>query len=314
MPVAVAEGAGAGVEIGRVEGSKGALRSALLFPPLLLILAMVGHRHEAVYEGFLTRFTTLLGGTPLYLTLLASAAFYAYAALRRVAMATEALAASLAALAVVGPGTLDLGGLVSPRPMPILAVAALQLGLGLRRRESWRFLVGACCLAVGATIGLAGTGISHPGPISFLLTLVVVLVVGAAYDDLLGRQLRLIGASMVVLACLPAMTGRLEGSGAIPAWAVVLYPPAMAALIAGYGLALGHRASRISAQLILAVWLVTAGWRGYLALRQVVLGLDDLALGMAAFALAVFVSVAKGGVPPGKIAMSGRELLDTPEV
>ena len=126
------------LEIGRVEGSKGALRTALFFPPLLLILAAVGHRHEAVYEGFLTRFTTLFGGTPLYLTLLASAGFYAYAALKRVAMATEALAVSLAALAVVGPGTLDLGGLVSPRPMPILAVAALQLGLGLRRHESWR--------------------------------------------------------------------------------------------------------------------------------------------------------------------------------
>ena len=61
------------------------------------------------------------------------------------------------------------------------------------------------------------------------------------------------------------------------------------------------------------IWLVTAGWRGYLALRQVVLGLDYLALGMAAFALAVFVSVAKGRVLPGKGAVSGVEILDMPE-
>ena len=119
---------------------------------------------------------------------------------------------------------------------------------------------------------------------------------------------------MVVLACLSAVTGRLEGSGAVPAWAIVLYPPAMSALIAGYGLVLDHRASRISARLILAFWLVTAGWRGYLALREVVLGLDYLALGMAAFALAVFVSVAKAGVLPGRAAASGGKLLDTPEV
>ncbi len=302
------------LELGRVEGSKGALRTALFFPPVLLILATVGHRHEAVYEGFLTRFTTHLGGTPLYLTLLASVGFYGYAALKRVGMATEALAVSLAALAVVGPGTLDLGGLVSPRPMPILVVAALQLGLGLRRRESWRFLVGAFCLAVGATIGLAGTGISHPGPISFHLILAVILAVGAVYDDLLGRPLRLLGASMVVLACLPATSGHLEGSGSIPAWAIVLYPPTMAALIAGYGLVLGHRASWIAAWLILAVWLITGGWRGYLALRQLVLGLDYLALGMAAFALAVFVSVAKAGVLSGGATASGAKLLDTPEV
>ena len=229
-------------------------------------------------------------------------------------MATEALAVSLAALAVVGPGTLDLGGLVSPRPMPIVAVAALQLGLGLLRRESWRCLVGACCLAVGATIGLTGTGVSPPGPIAFHLILVVVLIVGAAYDDLLGRQLRFVGASMAVFACLFALTGSRKGAGAVPTWAIVLYPPAMAALIAGYGLVLDHRASRTSAWLILASWLVTAGWRGYLALREVVLGLDYLALGMAAFALAVFVSVAKAGVLPGRAAASGGKLLETPEV
>ena len=121
-------------------------------------------------------------------------------------------------------------------------------------------------------------------------------------------------ASMVVLACLFVVTGSLKGSEAVPTWATLLYPPTMAALIAGYGLVLDHRASRVAAQLILAFWLVTAGWRGYLTLREVVLGLDYLALGMAAFALAVFVSVAKAGVLTGRSAASVGKLSETPEV
>ena len=50
------------------------------------------------------------------------------------------------------------------------------------------------------------------------------------------------------------------------------------------------------------------------ALREVVLGLDYLVLGMAAFGLAVFVSVAKAGVLPGRAAASREKLLETPEV
>ena len=145
------------LEIGLVERSRGALRAALALP--------AGPGRPGAGRRIAPRPSTRaswrcssprLGGTPLYLTLLASAGFYAYAALRRVPMAIEALTAALAALAVVGPGTLDLGGLVAPRPLPILAVAALQLGLGLRRRDAWRCLVGACCLAVGAMIGPDG--------------------------------------------------------------------------------------------------------------------------------------------------------------
>ena len=130
--------------------------------------------------------------------------------MRRVPAATEAISAALAGLAFVSPLTLDLDGLVSPRPLPILAVGVLQLGLGLRRRDAWRCLVGACCLGASAMISLPGTGGSLPrGPVAFHLILVASLVVGAAFNDPLGRQLRSVGAVAALLGCLVVLSGRI---------------------------------------------------------------------------------------------------------
>ena len=57
------------LEIGLVERHKGVLLAAMSVPPILLALAVVGHRAEDFYQGFLGQFTARLGGTPLYLTL-----------------------------------------------------------------------------------------------------------------------------------------------------------------------------------------------------------------------------------------------------
>jgi hypothetical protein len=298
------------LEIGLVERRGGAVATALAVPAVVSVLAMVGHRPEVFYQTFLAEFTARLGGTPLYLALLASAGFYAYAASRRVPMAVEALCATLAALAVVAPETLDLGGLARPRPVPILGVAAVQLGLGLRRREAWRCLVGACALAMAATLAPAGTGlVSQRGPLAFHLVLAAVLVVGAAFDDALGRLLRAAGTAVATLACLAVLTGR---AGAVPPWAVEVYPLAVAAVLVAYGLALGHRGSLACAGLVVACWLSAAGWRGYRSLRHVVVGLDYIALGIVLFALAVLTSVAKGGLLTRRVAATGAKATGPP--
>jgi hypothetical protein len=293
------------LEIGLVERLGGVRLAALAMPALLLILAVVGHRPEATYQGFLARFEARLGGTPLYLTVIASSAFYAYAALRHVPRAFDALCGALALLAVVGPGTLDLGGLVAPRPSPLLAVAALQTALGLRRRDAWRCLVGAACLTACATIVLPEAGVLPArarGPVAYHLLLGALLAVGAGFDDALGRWLRGAGAALALLGCLAVLTGRPSSVGAPPAWAPWLYPPILAVLLAGYGSILSHRPSLTCAGLILASWLVAAIARGYGLLRLAVAGLDYILLGLVAFTLAVLVSMLKGGVLPVRIA------------
>jgi hypothetical protein len=287
------------LEIGFAERLKGVLVAAMSLPPILIALAAVGHRDEDFYQAFLGQFNARLGGTPLYVTLLASAGFYAYASLRRAPAATEVLSAALGMLAIVSPRTLDLDGLVSPRPLPILAVAALQLGLGLRRRDAWRCLVGACCLGASAMISLPGTGGSLPrGPVAYHLILVASLVVGAAFNDPLGRLLRSIGAVAALLGCLVVLSGRVGRTETVPAWALEAYPLLVAAVIAGYGYLLKHRTSLTVAGLTLGFWVVAIGWRGYSYARHAVVGLDYLAIGMVLFALAVLTSVIKGGVLP----------------
>jgi hypothetical protein len=118
---------------------------------------------------------------------------------------------------------------------------------------------------------------------------------------------------MALLGSLVVLTGRAEGTGAVPPWAIEIYPPAMALLIAGYGLRFGHRASLVMAGLILAAVLAAAGGRGYVALRRVVAGLDSIAVGLVLFGLAVLTSMAKGGVLPWRIPDRKDQLPQAPD-
>jgi hypothetical protein len=253
-----------------------------------------------VYQAFLTQFTARLGGTPLYLTLAASAAFYAYAWRRRVPMATGALTAALLCLAFVEPATRNLGELAAPRPLPLFTIASLQLALGMLGRNSWRCLFGAGCLiAAGMVGGAGGTSVPYRLPVGFHAVLLAILVLGSIFDDVLGRWLRNVGAALAVVGCLAVMIGRTSGSlEALPVWIPWVYPVAMCLVLAAYGRLIGHRASLSAAGLILATWLIWSGWRGYRSLRQLAAGLDYIALGLVFFALAWLTSLVKGGALP----------------
>jgi hypothetical protein len=299
------------LELALDASSRRTLRVALALPAGLVVLALVGDRPDDLYQGFLALFIARLGATPLYVTLVAAASFYLYAMLRRVPLAVTALTLALAVLAVVGPGTRDLHGLVPARPWPLLAIFALQVGLGIRRRESWRCLAGAGCLIVATMIALEGiVAVPLRNPIAWHLALAVVLVIGAAFDDAFARRLRTAGAAMVGLSCLLALSGRLDRIEIAPPWLVTAYTPTMAALLAGYGSLLRHRGSRIAAALALAGWLTALGWQTYDSLRQVILGLDFIATGILLLALAELISLAKAGLLPRR---TGRGKVEVPD-
>ncbi len=305
------------LELGLVSFRRGRTRAAawvaLAAPAGLVALAMIGHRPDPIYQGFLATVSARLGGDPLFLTLLASAGFYGYAAARRMPLATEALTAVLAALAVVGPDTLSRGNLVAPQPAPILAAAALQLGLGAWRGNAWRCLFGGVALAVAATLAVPGesSAASHRGLLAFHLLLAALLGVGAAFDGVLARLLRGVGAGLVLLVCLAAIFGEVDAPAGLPDWMVGAYPVVMAVFLAGYGLLLVHRPALAIAGTVLACWLATAGWQGYFALRRVVPGLDQMALSLALFIVAILVSLGKSGVLSRWIAGRGREVPDS---
>jgi hypothetical protein len=258
---------------------------------------MIGRHDDPIYREFLGLFMARLGGSPLWVTLLASAGFYAYAGLRRVSAAPDALTIALIALALVNPDALVPSGPIALRPEPILAIALLQLALGIDRRDAGRCLVGTAALAVVVALTLP----EEVGPtafrtwLAFQLALGGVLLIGAAFDDPLARFLRLVGAVLVLPACLVALLGPPAPPSGLPPWAGAVYTLVMAGLLVGYGLRLGHRLSLGVAGLLLTCWLVGAAWWAYRFLRQLIVGLDYIALSLTLFAFAVLVSLAKAG-------------------
>jgi len=283
------------MEIGLVSRLRAVHLVALALPAVMAVLAAAGQRADPINERFLDMFVSRLGGTPLFVTMGAAVAFYGYAALRGVSQAVPALTAALVAWAFVSPASQNLGQLVAPGAAPLLAAAALQLGLGLWGRISWNCLTGSL-LALWALVVLAGgEGAVLRGPGAFHLVVAVLLLVGAAFDDLLAQILRNLGASLVLLACLASLIVWFEVPGRLPSLALGVYPLVMAAVIACYGYLLRHTLSFMVAGLVLTCWLAAAGWQGYLYLKQLVIGLDYIALSLAVFAVAVTISLGKSG-------------------
>jgi hypothetical protein len=289
------------LELGLAVKSRGVLRVALLLPLGLIVLASGGDRSDDLYQGFLALFSERLGGTPLYLTLLAAAGFSTYAWLRRVPRADVVLTVVLAILACAGSGIRSLHDLGQPRPWPILAIAALQLGQGIWRRDAYRCLVGSGSLIAAVMIG---QDLPLRGPIAFHLILAAVLALGAAFDDGFARMLRHTAAALGLLASLLVLfePWPWDRSGLAPPWLLTAYPLLMAALLASYGRVLRHPGSNLAAGLALACWFAAHGWRTYTTLRQMIGGLDFIATALALLALAELISLAKAGLLPVRFA------------
>jgi hypothetical protein len=286
------------LEAGLVSGKKGVLQFALMMPVFLLALAMVGHRPDVVYQRFLRIFQGGMGVAPPAATLLAATAFYVFAAYRSVAPARGFAMASLVALSVVGPSTMDLESLVSPRAWPLLPVAIYQGWLAVRQRDSWRAFV-ASGLLVGSTAILLGDfcSVGQNCTITLHLAMAAMLAIGAIFDDELGRHLRFVGGSLLVAAPLAVVAGESHLVSVIPPGLIGAYPILMAAIALGYGLLVGGRLFYAASGTILGSVLILFGSKWYWLLRQQVVGLDRIAWGLASFLVAAFISLWKAGVP-----------------
>lgn len=284
------------LEMAVVSGRRAVLAVALAMPLGLAILAFTGHRADPVYGEFLDLFHRRLGALPPYVTLLGALAVYVYAACRRVAFALDALTAALLALSVVGFNTLSLGELVAPRPLPLLAVAAVQLAIGLAQWTSWRCVLGslAAVAALAPTADLLTPSLQ--GAVAFHLALAAMLLLAALFDDWFARLMRIVGAALIVLLSVGAMFSGFEAG--VPPWALWIYPLGAAVVLLVYGLLLRLRFDLAGAGVVFALWLTTSAWQGYVALRHRVAGLDLLVASLLLLGLAVVISLSKSGVLP----------------
>lgn len=134
------------LELGIVARSRAACFVALALAAGPVLLSGTGHRGDAVYIEFLGHFAARLGGTPLFVALVAVAGFYGYAWARRVPFASEGLTLVLLALALVRRDALTFAAPVGPH-LPLLGAAvAVQFVAWLVRRDWWRKIVGAAVL------------------------------------------------------------------------------------------------------------------------------------------------------------------------
>ena len=313
------------LEMGRVLRSDGPTRFAMLMPPAMFFLASIGHEPgdaayrylrvltissgsfrafapvrtdpDPVYNKFLDLFSQRLGADPLFWTLLLATAFYGYAALRGVRWATGGLSLGLAAMSVVATNSLRAGWL-SPQAGPLLAPAALQFYLGWRRRSPTSLLFGSVCLA-GAIALVAPVPEGLPvGEFRIAifgnLVALAMLILGAIFRTPMGRVIRAVGVLVAFfLAAIVVHPQKLTELS----WTIhVLYPLAVGLLLTAYGYWQRHSLTMIAATILLGYWLFTWGWTAYQYVRTSLKGFDYLASGMACFAIAVLVSLAKAGV------------------
>jgi hypothetical protein len=239
-------------------------------------------------------------GTPVDLSLVAAAAFCLYASARRAPLASGGLACALVALAVADPAAWASNDPTAVRPAPLIAASTLQLALALRRRESWRALLGAAGLVAVATLALHRPGWGWiQAAAAFHLAIAGFMLVGLAFDDELARFVDRLAAIGLGVACVLASWAEpefLDRNGIPAAWATLYYPFATFGFLLACGVVRKEPLYGLMGGVGLAGWAGGAGWRSYLALRRRIVGLDWIASGLAFFAAAAAISLRKSGV------------------
>lgn len=271
---------------------------ALLAPIGLLGLAMIGHdRPDPVYQSFLSLFRMVLGATPAFLTIVLALPLYAWAVHRRVPGGLDGLCLALAALAVVRPTTLDLNGLSFASPWPLLLAAIVQGVPAIRRRNEGRGLLACAFLIASLTAALPDSaGETIPWIVVAHLALIVALGFGLRAGAL-GEFLRELTVGLFPIFGLCWMAGAFaELFIRLGPMADAAYLPTMAAMAVVYARIGGGRAFLVSAGLLIGAWGLVYGSRSYLALRRLVPGIDQIALGLLSFVVAALISLAKAGV------------------
>jgi hypothetical protein len=285
------------LEIGLVSRIRNTIRVALVAPFGLIALSGVGHQSDVVYQRFLDFFHGALGGTPLFVTVAAVIAFHSVAAWRRVPGARSALLVSLAIFCWIAPDTLSLGQISGPRPWPSAAFGVVLLVLGWRWNEGWRMALGAACVQTALWTGLDWFSPFARELICVHSALALLLGLGVISHGTFGSYCRVAGLTGLAAAGLASTLGIGQGKSGVAIEFVQLYPFFSASLALIYGAAVNARYSgRISASVSLAGSMLSAGRHLYENVRATISGLDQIALGLAFFAVAALISASKAGI------------------
>lgn len=269
----------------------------LAMPLGLLALATTG-RPWLDDLGFCRQFMATLGGSPLWVTLIAVAVFYAIAAIRRTAGAFVWLTLAVAALAVIGRRTFGMDTLTAPWGVPLLAAGGLQFVRAAWTLRASRFLLAAILIDAGLLIELQATPFTAYGSAAPLhLLLAAVLLIGLVFKNDFARLLQYAGALALLVLSVLVLVRNPESLGDPPPWAIYSYPLACVVLAVPLGWLAHNRMFHWVAAGCAASWLTAVGVQLYQALHGRLIGLDQLVWGLAFFLVAMLISLWKAGLP-----------------
>jgi len=282
------------LEMGLIARSPLVQRIALLAPLGAVVLAGIACADEETALEFLADFRTILGGTPLFFTLILGAGFCAWAALRRAAEAIDALTFVLLALAFVAPQTYGFDTLSPARAVPVVFAAVAQAAAARYRAGSQRWFLSACCALAAATIAWQDTWFAAwEGFLPRHLALGMMFLVSFVFRDRLARFLEYFAAAALLGYGTTAALGSCLVIGDVPAIVSRTYPAFAIAAALMLARLLRNRLYYAVAAMTAACWGVGRGGSLYARLHRTLPGLRYLLAALAAFALALVISLVK---------------------
>ena len=286
------------LEMGQAREHLGTQGLGLALPLLGLILGFPGDGSTKLEASL---YSGLAGsvGSPPQLAVWSLLAFYAWAWLRKAAVA-EVFVVGLALLtSVIGRQTFDWQTLASPQPLILAFIVGGVLALAVSRKSTWRAVVCGMMAVAAARFSGAQVG-SGVWFWQWHAPLLALLAIAAVFNDDLARFLRQLAWRVTpVLAIIAAL---------IYPWVI---PSLTEPVLAGYlallllvSIALWQREKEVpplgAALLTLAANLLVHLRHGYLLLGQTVLadGLPWLTAGLTLVTLAFIISLLKMGLWP----------------
>ncbi len=287
------------LEAGIVTGNRRLQNFGLMVPAICLVLSIpVQQGASAPYVDFLHRFLDRVG-SPIWLSSIAAIGFYAIASVRRVKFAGELFCGALVIGSCVGRATVDFSSFLSPQPWALWLIAAGQGIVGIRRRDSLRVFASAVCAIAASRAALpAGADLVFRAFLPMHAVGLLILIVGAAFDDPFARRLRQAGVLLVVAAAATAAVYPAHWPGSLPRWSLTMYLAALAGITFGYAYLVRNRSWFFAG--VAGVCLFTGRLlydiTGYLKRLFAWEGAGWFVWGLVWFAVAVLISARKSGL------------------
>ncbi len=292
------------LEISVVENRPQLQRKVVFVAPILLVFAspnMVPWSRLPSYSAFTDTLVSNIA-SPVFLTVIGLAVFYAYAWMRRVRHAEPAFYLTAFFAAVIDPKAYGARiwemNLESISWWPLLVLALIQIGIGASKKQSLRFFAGLLLATMSGHLATSAVPQLYPwrGLISLHAVLLSVLLIGGLFKDEFAKAMEELGPMLLSGTMLWTGTTVLQSGWPIPNAAIYALLMTVAALILHQ--VLKNRHYLVVALVHCGIGMISGCVFGVVTFFRAALpqGTKPLALAVISFLLAVLISVLKSGL------------------